>query len=203
MIKKLIYLIAILFLIVPNAVAFMGPAVAGGGMPGGGEEDPCTTESGVVILGDDTQDGDRGFGTGNMYYIGPFTASDDCPISELKMDFSDYVADSPPQYVRLGIYADDGQTPNHPTGDPIRSGSQGVVSATTATSTITTWTPTEGTIYWIAMMVSGDGFRGYKSTAATGACYYQSGAYHATNPFPTEALDGDWTHVLTVWGEAD
>ena len=33
MIKKLICLIAILFLIVPNAMAFMGPAVAGGGMP--------------------------------------------------------------------------------------------------------------------------------------------------------------------------
>ena len=33
MIKKLIYLIAILFLIVPNAMAFMGPAVGGGGMP--------------------------------------------------------------------------------------------------------------------------------------------------------------------------
>jgi len=39
MIKKLIYLIAILFLIVPNAMTFMGPAVGGGGMPpvaGGG-----------------------------------------------------------------------------------------------------------------------------------------------------------------------
>jgi len=33
MIRKLIYLIATLFLIVPNAMAFMGPAVAGGGMP--------------------------------------------------------------------------------------------------------------------------------------------------------------------------
>ena len=56
MIKKLIYLIATLFLIVPNAVAFMGPAVAGGGMPVAGGPSyilgPMDFESGTYSTGE-------------------------------------------------------------------------------------------------------------------------------------------------------
>ena len=49
MIKKLIYLIAILFLIVPNALAFMGPTVAGGGMPPAVAGEPEPESSGSVF----------------------------------------------------------------------------------------------------------------------------------------------------------
>jgi hypothetical protein len=199
--KKSILIIVILSI---AALCFAGPLqemhkrVIAGSSSGGGEVSACESASETIIVGDDTQSGDAAISNNQIYCSAPYTASDDCPVSTLRMSFSDI--DPATNNARLAIYETSAGTP---TGAPIRSSDAQTVDSTTETFAIAEWTPTQGESYHICVCMSGTGNRGYMSDGGSAETHYMGWTYHATNDFPTYASDGTLDRNWTAWGRVD